>query len=55
MSGQFYLSADSTETNELIWFDEKQGVVFELAGYLEKPVMLNIAESIYLDKLNKDK
>ena len=46
--GDWYLSASSTDSNELIWFDEENNTMFRLSAYLCESVMLHIAESIIL-------
>lgn len=43
-----YYPAGNSETNDLIWIDEEQGIVFAINSTLEKEVILHIAESISL-------
>ena len=44
----FYRSLDGSQANDLVWVDEAADLMFSLNGYLEKDVMLNIADSIKL-------
>ena len=46
----FYLSQDPSETNNLIWFDEEDLILFQLNAPFNLDVMLHIAESINLVK-----
>ena len=46
----FYSSEDHSETNNLIWFNEKNSILFELNAPFDLDVMLHIAESINLVK-----
>ena len=43
----FYEVVDGSDTNELIWFDEKQNISFHISGMLHEATMLRIAESIH--------
>lgn len=45
-SGDFYEVCNSEETNELLWFDEKNGIVFQISAFLEKGDMLTLAEHV---------
>lgn len=49
LAGDFYLSATASETNELIWFDQKADTSFALSSYFDKTVMLRIAQSVSLE------
>lgn len=49
MSGVFYQAENANKSNDLLWFDEKHHIVYTLSGYLEKSVMLHIAESVSLE------
>lgn len=44
--GNFYVSANPTDTNELIWIDEQKGTVFYISGFLEKEEMLLLTETV---------
>ena len=46
----FYLSQDPSETNNLIWFDEENLILFELNAPFDLDVMLHMAESVDLVK-----
>ena len=48
-----YYPAGNSETSNLIWIDEKQGIVFAIEGTLEKEVILHIAESVSLSDTAK--
>ena len=54
IEADFYPAADS-ETNNLVWVDEKKGVVFTINSTLEKDVVLHIAESVSLFNSTKSK
>lgn len=45
----FYQSLDSGQTNNLIWFNKDETIIFFLEGFLEQSVMLHIAESVNLE------
>lgn len=45
----FYQSLDSGQTNNLIWFNKDETIMFSLEGFLEQSVMLHIAESVNLE------
>lgn len=49
LEGDFYLSATTLETNELIWFDQEANISFALSSYFDKTVMIHIAKSIFLE------
>lgn len=49
----FYETEFPGETNNLIWINEKAGVVFTLNGFLEESVMVHIAESVLLTNYTK--
>lgn len=42
----YYDLKDDALANELLWIDERDGVVFHLSAYLEESEMVRIAESI---------
>lgn len=44
--GEFYAAKDERETNELVWFDSVQGILFVLSSDLDQETMLKMAESI---------
>lgn len=46
--GEFYKAENSDESNELIWFDEKKQIVFQISAFLEKDEMLALAEKIII-------
>jgi len=46
-AADYYLPGDSG-SNNLIWIDEEQGIIFTIASSLEKDVTLHIAESVSL-------
>ncbi|MDD6189623.1 MAG: DUF4367 domain-containing protein [Clostridiales bacterium] len=45
-----YIPNDNTETNELLWLDDDSGILYGISSYEEIPVILHIAESIYLEE-----
>ena len=45
-TGEFYTATDDSETNELVWFDDESGILFTLSSFLDKGVMLEMAESV---------
>lgn len=49
MAGDFYLSTATSETNELIWFDQDANISFSLSAYLDKTVMMHIAQNVFLE------
>lgn len=51
MHGIFYQAIDITQSNELLWFDTEHDIAFSLHSYLEKSIMLRIAESVSLGNL----
>lgn len=51
MHGKFYQATDIAQSNVLLWFDTEHNIAFSLHGYLEKPIMLRIAESVSLDNM----
>lgn len=46
--GMFYRANKEDDTDELIWVDEEERIVFGVSSYLPQDVILHIAESIYL-------
>lgn len=50
LPGDFYVSSDPNETNELIWIDKDSGLLFSLSAYLSKSDMLKTAESVSKEK-----
>ena len=44
--GEFYEANDESETNELVWFDSEQGILFALSSDLDQETMLKMAESV---------
>ncbi len=46
--GHFYWSDDPTESKNLVWIDEVNGVIFIISAYFEQDVILHIAESAKL-------
>ena len=48
IDGEFYQTTEPGGTNNLIWIDEEQQLVFTIDSNLEKDVIMHIAESIYL-------
>ncbi len=46
----FYPAYESSDTNNLIWFDEDHGVMFIIDANLDKNTMLKIAENISCEK-----
>lgn len=49
MYGTVYYPENMDESNEMIWFNEELHIAYGLSSYLEKSVMLHIAESVSLD------
>lgn len=47
---EFYPAYGSSNTNNLIWFDENYDVMLSIAGNLEKETMIKIAENIKIEK-----
>lgn len=45
-AGDYYEAECADETNELIWFDEKNMIVFGISAFLEKDTMLALAERV---------
>ena len=50
MTAHFYQALDPSDTNNLIWIDEENSILFELNSHLEKTVIFAIAESVKLAK-----
>lgn len=50
MDAELYLIQDGSSSNELTWFDAKNGVAFQLSTYLSETDMLHIAESANLSE-----
>jgi hypothetical protein len=46
LPGDLYISAFEDEQNNLIWTDEKNGLLFGIDGILEPEIMLRVAESV---------
>jgi hypothetical protein len=46
LPGDLYISAFEDEQNNLIWMDEKNGLLFGIDGILEPEIMLRVAESV---------
>lgn len=44
----FYLTDDTFDKNNIVWFDESQNLYFTVSSNLEKSVILNIAEGVSL-------
>ncbi|MGN0424270.1 MAG: DUF4367 domain-containing protein [Acetatifactor sp.] len=44
--GELYIFQDDTDTNNLIWVNEKMGVLFNITGTLSGDELLRIAESM---------
>lgn len=42
-SGDFFEMENPKETNELIWFDTKNDIVFQISAFMEKDAMLALA------------
>lgn len=53
IQADFYQALNPGETNNLIWIDEDEGVVFEIDGFLDETVIMRIAESIILTNSTK--
>jgi len=51
--GEIYISVTGNEQNNLIWMDEKAGLVFGIDAKAEDTVMLHIADSVSMVKLPK--
>ena len=49
-TAHFYQSVDGSQTNNLLWFDEHNHILFEINAPLEFDVMVHIAESVDLVK-----
>ena len=45
-SGDFYEMTNSEETNELIWFDTENNIVFQISAFMNKDAMLALAECV---------
>lgn len=48
MQGMFYQAIGSEQSNNLVWFDTEHNIYFSLSAYMEKSIMLCIAESVSL-------
>lgn len=44
--GDFYEMEVSDDTNELIWFDEENGIVFQISAFMGKDEMVELASSV---------
>lgn len=51
--GHLYLSADSKESNIVIWYDEQEKIQFMIDGFVNKDELLRAANSITLCKTTK--
>ena len=49
MPGKYYQAKDAAQSNVLLWFDAEHTISFSLHSYLDKSIMLHIAESVSLD------
>lgn len=45
-SGDFYEMTNPEETNELVWFDTENNIVFQISAFMKKDAMLALAESV---------
>lgn len=53
IAADFYFADESSEANNLIWFDESRRIAFYLTSTLDQPVMLHIAEGVILEDSTK--
>ncbi len=49
LPGKYYQAKDVAQSNVILWFDEKHGAILSMHSYLEKSIILRIAESVSLD------
>lgn len=49
MAGDFYQSADESEGNTLMWFNQDENISFVIFGSFDKTVMMRIAENVILE------
>ncbi len=47
-TGDFYLAAQDSDTNELIWADEDAEILFQISAWLGKDELIALAESVAL-------
>ena len=45
-SADFYESEDEEVSNDLVWIDEENGMLFSVSGFFSKEELIRIAESI---------
>ena len=48
-----YIPYDTAETNELLWLDDENGIMYGISSTEETSVILHIAESVYLTEYTK--
>lgn len=52
-SGYFYAGETAEDANGVVWIDDQSKTVFVIAARLPKDVILNMAESLYLENMTK--
>lgn len=50
LPGDFYKGANTEDDNLLIWFDENKKLSYSIHSFLDKSVLLRIAESVVSEK-----
>ena len=53
LPGQYYEAADSTTTNDLVWINEDDGVIFCISSFLPYEEIMHMAEGVRLCKSTK--
>lgn len=53
LPGQLYISQDSGESNAILWIDEEANIQFFIDAFADETVILHIAESVSLAKMEK--
>lgn len=45
-TGEFYMPFDESQSNELIWRDEMQGILFQISAFADADTLIAMAESV---------
>ena len=53
MQADYYQALNPGDTNNLIWINKDENIVFKINGFLDKSVMVHIAESVVLEDSTK--
>lgn len=46
MQGEFYLAQNPSESNSIVWFDERSNILLSISGFIDKETMIQIAENV---------